>query len=61
MLIMEDFNNNESKPVRVNRPTYNWLNKLIETQTWENCFYYISRQGLGYGFSFEHKDMNRLH
>ncbi|MDY4511816.1 DUF1642 domain-containing protein [Streptococcus hyovaginalis] len=52
---MSDFNNNESKPVRVNRHTYNWLNKLIETQTWENCFYYISRQGLGYGFSFEHK------
>lgn len=53
---MSDFNNNESKPVMVNRHTYNWLNKLVETQTWESCFYYISRQGLGYGFSFEHKD-----
>lgn len=53
---MSDLNNNENKPVRVNRHTYNWLNKLVETQTWENCFYYISRKGLGYGFSFEHKN-----
>lgn len=53
---MSDFNNNESKPVKVNRPTYDWLNKLVETQLWEDCFYYISRQGLGYGFSFEHND-----
>lgn len=52
---MKDFNDNENTPVKVNRPTYNWLNKLIETQTWENCFYYISRKGFGYGFSFEHR------
>lgn len=54
---MKDFNNNENKPVRVNRPTYNWLNKLVETQLWEDCFYYISRQGWGYAFSFQHKDV----
>lgn len=51
---MSDFNNNENKPMKVNRPTYNWLNKLVETQLWEDCFYYISRQGLGYCFSFSH-------
>lgn len=53
---MEDFNNNESKPMKVNRNTYNWLNKLVETQSWENCFYYISRQGFGNDFSFTYND-----
>lgn len=43
---------NDNKPVEVNEQTYNWLKKLEETQSWESCFYYISRQGLGFGFTF---------